>query len=64
MVVGDEDFGLSELVLQLGRDNVTLAVVIVRSFGNSTRSRSRMVMPGVTIRKVSEKRASCGLVRL
>ena len=30
MVVGDDDFGLSELVMQLGRYNVALAVVVAR----------------------------------
>ena len=30
VVVGDEDFGPPELLLQLGRYNVTLAVVVVR----------------------------------
>jgi hypothetical protein len=29
VVVGDDDFGLSELILQLGRHNVALAIVVI-----------------------------------
>ena len=32
--------------------------------GKRTRRRSRIVIPGVTMRNVSENRASCGLARL
>ena len=64
VVVGDDDLGLAELIMELRRNEVALAVVVLGSFGSSTRSRSRMVMPGVTMRNVSEKRASCGLASL
>ena len=38
-------------------DDVAQAVIVLGSLGSSTRSRSRIVMPGVTIRNVSENRA-------
>ena len=49
---------------QVGRDEVALAVVVAGSLGSRTRSRSRIVMPGVTTRNWSVKRASWGLATL
>ena len=63
--VGDDDLGLAEPLEQVGRARCRAGGSSSRgSFGSSTRSRSRMVMPGVTIRNASEKRASCGLASL
>ena len=63
MEVGDEDLGLASSSCNSGKTSPR-GSSSPGSLGSSTRSRSRMVMPGVTIRKVSENRASWGLASL
>src|ERR1035438_8898618 len=58
MEVGDDDLGLLQRLEQFWWKNITLAIVILWVMDSRTRRRSRMLVPGVTIRKVSEKQAS------
>ena len=62
--VGDEDLGLPNSSIRSGGTISQGGSSCSGSLGSSTRSRSRMVMPGVTIRKVSVNRASCGFASL
>jgi hypothetical protein len=54
MVVGDDDLGAVELGQQVMGHEVARPIVAVRIAGRRTRSRSLIVIPGVTIRKPRE----------
>ena len=64
VVVDDFDLRLEQGVPEVGRDQIALAVVVVLALGCSTPRRSRIVMPGVTMRKRFAKRASLGAITL
>jgi hypothetical protein len=61
VVVGNEDLGLGQLLAHRLRYDIERAVVIAGIRGQQNAQRSRMVMPGVTMRKASPKRESWGL---
>src|SRR6185436_13858128 len=59
VVIGNRNPRLAQSLEQVGRKDIALTVIVAGISRRRTRKRSRIVMPGVTIRNASEKRASC-----